>query len=121
MLDFIAKFTDQEVKEMAEYISNLSLCDAQATVDRQPDADVNKGEKIFNASCMNCHNKDTSGIGPVLHGQKSLYLETAIKSFQTDWYEPRPSRLNMKNHTDMLSDQDIKDVSAYLNVQKLCE
>jgi len=114
-------FTDQEVKEIAAYISNLSLCDAQAQVDKHPDANVKKGKKIFSGSCINCHKKDTSGIGPVLHGQKAYYMENAIKSFQSTWYEPRPSRYNMRNHTDMLSEQDILDVAAYLNEQKLCE
>lgn len=114
-------FTDEEVKEIAAYISSLSLCDAQAQIDKHPEADVIKGEQIFNNSCFNCHKKDTSGIGPVLHGQKAWYMEKAIKSFQSTYYEPRPSRLNMKDHTDMLSDQDIKDVAAYLNEQKLCE
>ena len=113
--------TDQEVKEIAAYISNLSLCDAQAQVDKHPDADVKKGKKIFYKSCFNCHKKDTSGIGPVIHGQKTWYLENAIKSFQSDWYAPRPSRVNMRKYTDMLSKQDIKDVAAYLNEQKLCE
>ena len=113
-------FTDLEVKEIATYISNLSLCDFQAQVDEHPQADVKKGEKIFNRSCFSCHKKDTSGIGPVIHGQKTLYMENAIRSFQTTWYEPRPSRIDMRTYTDMLSDQDIKDVAAYLNEQKIC-
>jgi cytochrome c553 len=114
-------FTDQEIKEIAAYISKLSLCEAQAQVDEHPDADVKKGEKIFKRSCFECHKKDTSGIGPVIHGQKTRYLENAIKSFQTTWYEPRPSRVNMRSYTDMLNEQDIKNVAAYLNEQKLCE
>ncbi len=114
-------FTVQEVKEIAAYISSLSLCEAQAPVYKNSDADVKKGEQIFNGSCFECHKKDTSGIGPVLHGQKTWYIENAIKSFQTTWYEPRPSRFNMRKYTDMLSEQDIKDVAAYLNEQKLCE
>lgn len=114
-------FTDQEVKEIASYISGLSLCDAQAQVDEHPEADLIKGKKIFNQSCIACHNKDTLSVGPVIHSQKTIYLEEAIKSFQSTWYEPRPSRINMRSHTDMLSEQDIKDVAAYLNVQKLCD
>ncbi|MBT4789997.1 MAG: c-type cytochrome [Halobacteriovoraceae bacterium] len=114
-------YTDREVKEMAVYISKLSLCEAQAQVDEHPNANVEKGKEIFQGSCFACHQKDTFGIGPVLHGQKTWYIEYAIKSFQSSWHKPRPSRLNMKNHTDMLSEQDIKDVAAYLNEQKLCE
>jgi len=121
MNQVMESFTDQEVKEIASYISSLSLCYAQAQVDAHPEADVKKGEQIFSASCFNCHKKDISGIGPVIHGQKTGYLEDAIKSFQSTWYEPRPSRINMRKHTDMLSEQDIKDVAAYLNEQKLCE
>lgn len=114
-------FTDKEVKEIAAYLSSLSICDAPVEVEKHPDADVNKGEKIFNNSCFNCHKKDTSGIGPILHGQKTGYMEEAIKSFQSTWYEPRPSRINMRKYTDMLSEQDIKDVAAYLNEQQLCK
>jgi cytochrome c553 len=114
-------FTDAEVKEIAQYLSGLSICNAQAKVEFDPSANLVNGEKTFKASCIECHKKDTSGLGPIIHGQKAYYLENAIKSFQSDWYEPRPSRINMRNHTDMLSDQDIKDVAAYLNKQKLCE
>ncbi len=121
MNQVMENFTNQEVKEIASYISSLSRCDAQAKVDEHPEADVKKGKQIFNNSCFNCHKKDTSELGPVIHGQKTGYLEDAIKSFQSTWYEPRPSRVNMKKYTDLLSDQDIKDVAAYLNEQKLCD
>jgi cytochrome c553 len=121
MSQIMEQFSDQEVKEMALYISNLSLCEAQAPVYENNGADAKKGEQIFSKTCFECHKKDTSGIGPVLHGQKTWYLENAIKSFQTTWYDPRPSRLNMRAYTDMLSKQDIKDVAAFLNEQKLCE
>lgn len=114
-------FTDSEVMEIAAYISKLSLCHTQTPVEEHPDANVKKGEEIFNKSCFDCHKKDNLGIGPVIHGQKTGYLEDAIKSFQSSWYEPRPSRVNMRSQTDMLSDQDIKDVAAYLNDQKICE
>lgn len=114
-------FTDREVKEIAVYLSSLSLCDAQAQVDPLPNTNVKNGQKIFSTSCFNCHRKDTTGMGPVIHGQKAVYLQDAIKSFQSTWYEPRPSRINMRSHTDMLSEQDIKDVATYLNEQKLCE
>lgn len=121
MNQVMESFTDQEVKEIASYISSLSVCDAQAQVDEHSDAEVRNGKKIFNKSCFNCHGKDNSGIGPIIHGQKTIYLENAIKSFQSTWYSPRPSRQNMRNHTDMLSDQDIKDVAAYLNEQEICD
>ena len=114
-------FTDSEVKEIAAYIASLSICEDQVPADEHPHADVKKGEQIFNQSCIKCHKKDTSGNGPILHGQKTWYLQNAIKSFQSTWYEPRPSRLNMRDHTDMLSEQDIKDVTAFLNEQKLCD
>lgn len=114
-------FSDQEVKEIAAYISSLSICDAQALIDEHPDANITNGEKIFQNSCFKCHTSNTSKVGPIIHGQKTMYLENAIKSFQSTWYEPRPSRYNMKGHTDMLSDQDIKDVAAYLNEQQLCD
>jgi len=108
-------FSDQEVKEIAGYISSRPLFSAE--VDDHPNANVKKGEQIFKRSCFQCHQKDNSGIGPIIHGQRTGYLESAIKSFQSTWYEPRPSRVNMRSFTDMLSEQDILDVSAYLNEQ----
>lgn len=113
-------FSDSEVREIAAYISSLPLCHAQARVDDHFNANIVNGETIFQSSCFECHKKDKSGIGPIIHGQKTVYLEDAIKSFQSTWYEPRPSRINMREHTDMLSEQDIRDVAAYLNEQKLC-
>ncbi len=114
-------FSDQEVKEMAAYISGLSLCDSQGPLDPLPGANIKNGKEIFSRSCIGCHKKDTSGIGPVIFGQKSIYTMDAIRSFQSTWYEPRPSRVNMRSHTDMLSEQDIRDVATFLNAQKLCE
>jgi cytochrome c553 len=121
MNQIMEQFSEEDVKEVAKYISNLSLCDSQAPVVENPTADIKNGAKIYAQSCINCHKKDISGIAPIIHGQKSYYLETAIKSFQSSWYAPRPSRVNMKFFTDMLSDQDIKDVAAYLNKQSLCK
>ncbi|WP_127716755.1 c-type cytochrome [Halobacteriovorax sp. HLS] len=121
MNQVMENFTDTEVKEIAAYVSSLSLCEAQAQIDLPPDANVKNGKKIFNKNCFQCHKKDGSGIAPVIHGQKTGYLENAIRSFQTTWYEPRPSRINMRSFTDKLSEQDIKDVAAYLNEQKLCD
>jgi cytochrome c553 len=106
-------FSAQEVKEIAAYISSLPRFTAE--VDEHPDADMTQGEKIFKVSCFQCHKKDTSGTGPLLHGQRTGYLENAIKSFQSTWYAPRPSRVNMRIYADMLTEQDIIDVSAYLN------
>jgi cytochrome c553 len=114
-------FSDKEVKEIAAYISSLSICDAQAPREVYTGVDVKNGEKIFQASCFNCHSRSPMDIGPVIHGQKAGYLVDAIKSFQSTWYEPRPSRINMRSHTDMLSEQDIKDVASYLNQQKICK
>lgn len=121
MNQVMENFTDEDIKEIASYISSLSICEAQAPVEQHPHANIKKGEQLFKASCISCHSKDPSGFAPVIHGQKTLYLEEAIQSFQSTWYAPRPSRIDMRSHTDMLSEQDIKDVSAYLNVQKLCE
>lgn len=114
-------FTDEEVIEIAAYINSLNLCDSQAQVDDHSDANVKNGEKIFKNNCISCHEKSANALGPVIHGQKTEYIENAIKGFQSTWYEPRPSRIDMSAQTDKLSDQDIKDVAAYLNEQKICD
>lgn len=113
MYQVMEDFTNEEVKELAAHIASLPLFKAE--VESHPDANLINGEKIFNRSCFQCHQKDNTAVGPVVHGQRTEYLENAIKSFQSTWYAPRPSRVNMRSQTDMLTEQDIIDVSAYLN------
>lgn len=114
-------FSDDEVREMAEYISNLSLCKSQADMDDHSNADVDNGRRIFMTSCKACHLKTPAGVGPVLHGQKTSYMEFAIRSFRSNQDSPRPSKVGMNIFVDTLSDQEIADVAAYLNTQKLCD
>lgn len=72
--------------------------------------DVAEGKKLA-ATCLSCHNDDTSpgAANPRLAGQHANYLERAIKDYQL---EKRKNPL-MKSMVDNLSEDEIKDISAY--------
>lgn len=77
--------------------------------------DAKKG-KTLAAACMGCHSeeKPTSGSNPWLAGQHANYLERAIKDYQSG---KRDNAL-MQSMVKGLSEDDIRDVSAYFNSLK---
>jgi cytochrome c553 len=79
-------------------------------------ADLDKGKEI-NGTCAACHSDNgqggKKGEYPRIAGQQVKYLESQLKSFRSR------SRVNIPmfpyTQERELSDEDIKDVSAYLN------
>jgi cytochrome c553 len=84
-----------------------------ATACSQPKAQGNIAEgENKSAICGQCHGQDGISIIPIypnLAGQKSGYMELQLKAFRDG------IRINaaMTPHARRLSDQDIKDLSAY--------
>ena len=83
-------------------------------------ADLDKGKEI-NGTCAACHGDNgqggKKGEYPRIAGQRPAYIENQLKSFRAQ------TRVNIPmfpyTQERELSDEDIKDISAYLNGIKL--
>lgn len=80
-------------------------------------ADADNGKAVYNAKgCIGCHGVDGNSVipaNPVLRGRDSQYITDALIGFK------RGTRQNatMNAMAGLLSDDEIKDVAAYLSAQ----
>jgi len=103
--------SERTIEDIAAYL-------ATATGSKKANADggnAKKGKKLA-ASCMACHNDDTSegATNPRLAGQHANYLEKAMQEYQSG---DRKNAL-MQSMVQGLSEDDIKDIAAYFVAQK---
>ena len=80
-------------------------------------ADLAKGEATFNANCVACHGTNGNSIittNPKLAQQHAAYLEKQLYEFKSG------KRANgvMSGMAAILSDEDVKNVTAWLSTQK---
>lgn len=86
-----------------------------------PKADPTRGQQIASGTCVACHNADgnsTIAINPKLAGQHEEYLYKQMKAFKPvgDTPAERPNAV-MMGMAGPLSDQDMRDVSAWFASQ----
>lgn len=97
----------------------VQAADAQAPA--KPD--LNRGQAIASQVCASCHAADgnsTGGAYPKLAGQHAEYLDKQLHDFKAQGGKP-PVRNNpiMAGMVAALSDQDMRNVSAYFASQKI--
>ena len=111
--------SDDAIRNMAAYISQLPVTDAPSTIS----GDATRGMSIYNANCAACHGADGSGSwatdAPRIAGMSDWYMATQLKNFKAkirgahaddDYGEQMVSfSTAMKNEAQM------NDVIAYLN------
>lgn len=83
-----------------------------------PKVDLAKGEKIATQQCAACHGADGNAAAPIypkLAGQHAEYLYKQLKNFKVQDGADKAERENaiMAGFASMLSEQDMRDVSAY--------
>ncbi len=81
--------------------------------------DLAKGEQIFSQQCVACHGVDgnsAAAIYPKLAGQHAEYTAKQLSNFKPAKEGEKPLRENavMAGFAAMLSPEDMRDVSAYL-------
>ena len=81
-------------------------------------ADATKGGAIAQAVCAACHGPDGNAVGnafPKLAGQHASYLIKELNNFKVQPGAKEPARMNasMVPYAMALSDQDIRNVSAF--------
>jgi len=86
-------------------------------------ADPAKGQQIFSTVCVACHNSDGNSsisVNPKLAGQHPEYLLKQMRNFKGEGGKP-PERLNpiMNGMIAAYSDDQMRDIAAYLAEQKL--
>lgn len=86
-------------------------------------ADITKGGAIAQAVCVACHGADGNAVGnsfPKIAGQHEAYLIKELNNFKVQPGAKEPVRMNasMVAYAMALSDQDIRNVSAFYASQK---
>ncbi|WP_370262820.1 cytochrome c [Limnobacter sp.] len=89
---------------------------------KAPTVDLAKGKEIMQ-QCVACHGADgnsSATIYPKIAGQHAEYLYKQLQNFKVAPGADKALRENavMAGFAAMLSDQDMRDVSAYLAAQK---
>lgn len=114
-----------DLKDIVAYFSSLPRMAGDGVGDHPA------GQKLFTQgdasrgipACAGCHGDDARGkvnpsaTAPMLGGQAWLYLERQLLDWRAGWR--RNSAGQVMNHaTRALSDQDIKDLSSHLSIQR---
>ena len=105
------KQTSKVAHFMRLAIVSLAFVSLSACSEPKPEGNIADGEQK-SAICGQCHGKNGIAIIPIypnLAGQKQAYMELQLKAFRDG------VRINaaMTPHARRLSDQDIRDLSAY--------
>ncbi|MHA6910030.1 c-type cytochrome [Ralstonia pseudosolanacearum] len=110
-------------------VAALSLASALPLVHAEEQkvakADAARGETLFNTgvpangvpACTSCHGpggNSTANANPKLAGQHAAYIEKQLKDFKAKTERNQPV---MSLYAGALSDQDMKDIGAYITKQ----
>lgn len=111
--------SDEAIRNMAAYISQLAVTDAPDTIS----GDSARGMAIYNSNCAACHGNDGTGSwatdAPHIAGMSDWYVATQLTNFKAkirgahaddDYGEQMVSFA-----TAMRNEQQMNDVIAYLN------
>lgn len=109
----VEALSDVEIDDIASHLSTQAAC--SITIEIKADGgDIVKGQEKAQA-CLGCHN--IRGFAPVLTGQKTGYLKANILNFKNDVRKNDTMKAMVAN----LTDEDINDISAYLNSMRDCK
>ncbi len=123
MVGFAAGLSDQDMKDLAAFFSTQQVKSGVVA-----DADlVAKGKAIYSAglqdkgvaACVACHapagvGNDLAGF-PAVKGQHAVYVVGQLKAFRDGGRANDPSGM-MRDIAGKMSDDEIKAVSAYIEV-----
>jgi cytochrome c553 len=107
MQGMVAKLTKSDILNISAYFADLTP-ESAGTSDLSL---AKKGEQKF-AMCTGCHGSLAQGRGgfPKLAGQQPAYIEKQLLAFKSRTRKGGP----MNAMTSSLSEQDIKEIAAYL-------
>ncbi|MCF6202180.1 MAG: c-type cytochrome [Methylococcaceae bacterium] len=99
--------SEQKMEDIAAFLAEATGGSKET---KSNHGDITRGKKLAE-TCLSCHNDDTSSSNPRLAGQHANYLEKAMQDYQS---EKRKNPL-MKSMVEDLSEDDIRDISAYFS------
>ncbi len=112
MQDIVSFYSDTDI-EKAAYFYAMQAPEPRAA---QSKANLETGEQL-SAACGNCHGElgvsTDPAITPSLAGQDESYLIAATQAYANG----KRNHDGMKDVTQKLSDQEIKDLAAYFSAQ----
>ena len=110
---------DAAVTAVADYLASLPAVAATANV---AGGDAAQGAKLYQSKCGSCHGGKAEGnpafSAPALAGQSDSYLQTQFENFKQGkrgYQQQDKFGRQMKMMANTLSEQEFKDVLAYLN------
>lgn len=108
--------TPEQTSAIADYLFSQKACDVQPTLDGSL-GDAVKGKTLFdNNGCIGCHTDGNQVQAPVLNGQKTSYLVQQLSAFKSN----QRQNMFMNGIAQSLSEQDINDISTYINSDQKC-
>lgn len=126
MAPFAAMLTEQQLKDVAVYYSQLPATPGQGGQDADP-ALLAAGKKLaesgdwerYIVACSSCHGPANQGAGqyfPGIAGQHAGYIEQQLMDWKQGKRENDPQHL-MLAIAERMNEQDIKAVAAWLSIQ----
>lgn len=111
--------TDDAIRNMAAYISQLPVTDSPDTIS----GDARRGMSIYNSNCAACHSADGSGSwatdAPHLAGMSDWYIANQLRNFKAEirgaHADDDYGEQMVSFATAMKDEQQMNDVIAYLN------
>jgi cbb3-type cytochrome c oxidase subunit III len=104
------------VKSLFVAMLAVSAVASAAEEQKAAKADPAKGEAIFSATCIGCHGPAGNSMiptNPKLSGQHEAYIYKQLNNFKS----PDRAGTMMTAFASTLSDDDMKNVAAYLSAQ----
>lgn len=127
MAPFAAMLTDQQMRDISIYYSELPAVSGTGTAAVVDDAMLVWGETLatqgdwsrYIPSCQSCHGPDNQGAGrhfPALAGQHAGYLQAQLQGWQQQRRRNDPQHL-MLAIAERMNAYDIEAVAAWLSIQ----
>jgi cytochrome c553 len=112
----------ETIRFLSEYLSDLDPCrlNNQNAENDLPEigfvADIEAGQKIYENNCVNCHFAKGNSSIPIIKGHSAAYLLKTLNDYKLGARESEDMIKVLEN----LTQQNFKDVSAYLSIQYEC-
>ncbi|MCH2205529.1 MAG: ThuA domain-containing protein [Lentisphaerales bacterium] len=123
MRNLMKEYSSQQIADIAAYIGTLKIKQPKVTVE---DGDPVKGKELYN-NCMACHQMDQHGNkalnAPGLAGLSDYYVVKQLHNFKNkvrgNGVGDKSGQLMQTSVQALKSEQDFKDIAAYINTLKI--
>ena len=124
VLNSTSHMSDADLRAIAVYLKEISASAPEAALAPPSAAQMASGKKLYEGSCVACHERDGSGtprIYPPLPGNANLQsadpasaIRIILDGAETITTSRAPNTGSMPPYTAKMSDQDVADVVTYI-------